>query len=137
MCLLQLTTKLQIAICEKLEKPLEADSAACADLFSSASPHAVATGWSAQECDQMAILFVQYQAICHNENLHNSINSLPKQVEKFAKCKISPCKSVCLRLFRFAKVALAKFCQIWSHCYDVSFSHYATLYVGTLIPRNS
>ena len=61
--------------------------------------------------DQMARLFLQYLAICNNENLPNSKN--------IAKVGSKLCKNTkfSLKIFKafliFAKVA--KFCQIWSH----------------------
>ena len=37
------------------------------------------------QCDQIVSVFVQYFAICNNENLSNSITFLPKSVKIFAK----------------------------------------------------
>ena len=44
------------------------------------------------QCDQMARLFDPCLAICNKENLPNSINNLPKNVN-FGKCQINLQKS--------------------------------------------
>ena len=43
-----------------------------------------------EQCDQMAQLFLQYLAICNNENLPNSIkNFLLRWIQNFAKVQIN------------------------------------------------
>ena len=37
---------------------------------------------AASQCDQMARLFVQYLAVCNNENLPSTIKNLPKSCPK-------------------------------------------------------
>ena len=66
-----------------------------------------------KQCDQMAILFVQFLVICNDEKLPNITSKFfAKVVQNFAKYKINTCKIA----FDFSVwPKWTKFGQIWSH----------------------
>ena len=63
-------------------------------------------------------LFFEDLAIYNKENLPKRIQIVPKWVHNFAKYQIN-LKDIAKDFKLFAKVA--KFCQIWSRCVDLTY----------------